>query len=380
MEKITESHLSKFSPWKISTNQMQPNMLLMCKMLLLLLLINGFYSKINDPYIPFLRFLDEFNNFPGLFKLILRAGFIVSGLTLLFNFKPKLSSLVLGIIIITTLLASKPLFRNHIFIVGCVLFLTGLSSNKGIPWLIILQISLVYIGAALNKALQIDWWTGQFMHNWLAIAIENPIYIYISNLLPELWFAKILSWLSILVELTIGVTVLTKKWRMVGVWVMIIFHFAMVTFVVTRFGHFVQDLYIILISFLVWPQNKIIVKFQKNKFEKLAKIIKFLDWDNLYYWTKETIKENNWLEINNNKLKKTNFDAFKALLIYSNGFYILLLAFDFIITYLMHLVNPIIVKASIHLVYCIIIWGLIIAFFPLKLKMSSVQFIKKNLG
>ena len=175
--------LEVFFPWNISNTQMQPNILLMCKMLFVLLVLNGFYSMMNDPFIPFIIWLDHFNNYPELFKYSIRIGFIVFGTLLFINIKPKLSSLVLGLIIVLTLISSKTLFRNHIFIVGCILILAGLSSNKGLPWLIILQISLLYFGASLNKALQMDWWTGQFINNWLGVAVENPIYLFFSELL-----------------------------------------------------------------------------------------------------------------------------------------------------------------------------------------------------
>ncbi len=372
-KEIRSNNISHYFPWKISTSELQPNILLMCKMLIILLLFNGFYFKINDPFLPFIRWFDFFNEYPGIFKNTLRFGFIFFCLMLMINIKTKWSSFVLGIIIILTLLASKPVFRNHLFIVGGVLFLVGLSKPKGLPWLIILQISLVYIGASLNKALQIDWWTGIFMHNWLVEAIENPIYIFISSLLPNLWFAKILSWSSIFVELIIGLAILTKKWRLIGIWMMIIFHFAMFTMLAFRFGHFVQDLFIILIAFLAWPQEKVVVKQYKNS-KLLKNLIRFLDWDNLYIWEKDTKEINSNFESENNEIKDSESKSLVFLLLYTEGFYIFLFIYDYLTMKLIYAVEPLLAKILVHLVFCLVIWYLILLFFTNNLKTKSLIF------
>lgn len=377
-KELEGSNISKYYPWNLSSSELQPNILLMCKMLIALLLFNGFYLKINDPYLPFIRWFDVFNDISGIFKNSLQFGFVLFGFMLFFNIKTKLSSLILGLIVILTLLASKPLFRNHIFIVGCVLFLVGLSKNSGLPWLIILQISLVYIGASLNKALQIDWWTGQFMDNWLRVASDNEIYHYLSSVLPDLWLAKLMSWLSILVELTIGITLLTKKWRVLGIWLMIIFHFAMVTMLALRFGHFVQDLFIILIAFLNWPHEKVVVKYIDNKSILRRRIIRFLDWNKMYLWYVETKNMNGDFDIENYGKYKSNYTSFVFMLLYCEGFYVLLFLFDFVAVKLIEFYEPISIKIFVHLIFCTVIWGLILLFFPISFKNRSKRYVDET--
>ena len=377
---LTLNSYSKFLPWKISSNEMLPNILLMSKLLFILLFLNRFYFKINDPYIPFIRLLDILNNYPNVFKYSLRFGFILFGFMLLFNIKTRLSSLFLGLIIIFTLLASKPLFRNHIFIVGSVLFLVGISNNKTVLKLIILQLSIVYLGASVNKIFEIDWWSGQFMENWLSAAKNNPVYIYISALLPSLVFAKILSWSAIIIEFIIGILLLVKKWRLLGVWLIIIFHFAMFTLVHDKFGHFLQDLFIVLIAFLRWPQEKVQVKIYNGKFINLIRFIKLLDWDILYNWKKSTSNKNTWLEVSSqNKIYK-NANGFKSLLIYSSGFYVALLGIDYFESYLLTLTIVSSLKMLIHVLFCLLIWSLIVALFPYRLKVENgkLSFFKES--
>lgn len=371
------SILSKYSPLKISSSELQPNILLMCKMLITLLLLHGFFLEIKDPYLPYIKWFDIFNSYPGFFKYSLRIGFIIFGLMLFFNFKTKWSSLTLGIIVILTLLSSKPLFRNHIFIAGCILFLVGLSDPKGIPWLIIIQISIVYFGASLNKILQIDWWTGQFMDNWLGVARDNAIYNFMSSLLPNLWLAKFMSWSAIIVEFVIAVSILIKKWRSFGIWLLIVFHFAMFTMLAFRFGHFVQDIFIILIAFLNWPKQKIEIKFN-NKFILLKKIIGFMDWDKLYIWHEGTKDGNNVFESKNSESKSLSFIS---LLMYCEGFYVFLLFFDYLMMKLVYSAEPYFMKILIHSFFSILIWGLILLFIldSIKTKRSlSVIELEKN--
>jgi len=368
---LTLNNYSKFLPWKISSNEMLPNILLMSKILFLLLVLNRFYFKINDPHIPFIRLLDVFNNYPNVFKYSLRFGFILFGFMLLFNIKTRLSSLFLGLIIIITFLASKPLFRNHVFIVGSVLFLVGISNNKTVLKLLILQLSIVYLGASINKMFEIDWWSGQFMDNWLSTAENNPIYIYISALLPTLVFAKILSWSAIIVEFIIGILLLIKKWRLFGVWLLIIFHFTMFTMVHDKFGHFLQGLFIVLIAFIPWPQNKVQVKFNPGKYKNLIFFNKLLDWDGIVNWKKNKANKNNWLEVNYKNKITTNIDGLKSLLIYSSGFYIVLLGIDFFENHLLTLTTNSSLKMLIHLLFCLLMWYLIFAFLPYKLKRKN---------
>jgi len=377
---LTLNNYSKFLPGKISSNEMLPNILLMSKIFFLLLVLNRFYFKINDPYIPFIRLLDIFNNYPNIFKYSLRFGFILFGFMLLFNIKTRLSSLFLGLIIIITLLASKPLFRNHVFIVGSVLFLVGISNNKTVLKLIILQLSIVYLGASINKMFEIDWWSGQFMENWLSTAENNPIYIYISALLPTLVFAKILSWSAIIVEFIIGILLLIKKWRLFGVWLIIIFHFAMFTMVHDKFGHFLQGLFIVLIAFIPWPQEKVQVKLYNGKFNNSLRFIKLLDWDILYNWKKSTSNKNTWLEVSSQNKTYKNANGFKSLLIYSSGFYIVLLGIDYFENHLLTLTTVSSLKMLIHMLFCLLIWSLIIALFPytLKIKNRKLTFLKKS--
>lgn len=356
-----------YNPLKIVQSELPPNLLLMCKLFILLLLTHGFIKSLNDPFIPFIPLLDFFNLYPGVFKITFRAIFIISGLMILFNIKVRYNCIVLGSLIIIGLLASKPLFRNHLFIIGCVILLTGLSNNKEPTKLIVLQLSLLYFSALLSKISDNHWWSGQFMHNWLSNALENPYYLFISEYLPKMWFAKFLSWSSMLIELSIGITILNKKFRKVAIWVIIIFHITLYSFVGTRFGYFMDDIFIILIAFLAWPKSQIKVFYSERIGFIINWFLKIFDRDRIFVFEQSNADKNKWLSIlYEDNRKETNIVALRSLILYNPGFYILIFLIISIITF---------IEMNHYLRYfitLIILWGSIIFFAPFeKLKIKQ---------
>ena len=143
----------------------------------------------------------------------------------------------------------------------------------------------------------------------------------------------------------------------------------------SKFGHFLQDLFIILIAFLVWPKQKIHVKFQSRKL--ILKLIKLLDWSNTFIWETKNVNNNNWLEVKYHDQIKTNRTGVKTILTYSSGFYAMLLFIDIIETYILTLIEISFYRIIIHLIYCIFIWYLIFNFLPVNIVKRKVIFLKK---
>lgn len=348
-----------FELFKFEGTEMQPQLLLMSKLILVLLVAHGFFNYIDDPFIPFVSQLDLFNEMPGLFKNILRIGFILFGILLLFNIRVRIVCIFLGIIIITAIIASKPVFRNHLFIVGCALLLAGLSDREGHPWLINIQLSLVYLGAFVNKILDSDWWNGAFMHNWLQYGRENPIYIEISSILPDYWFALLLSWIAICAELIIGALILSKRWRLFGVWIAIIFHSGLFALIGIRFTHFMDAIFIMFLAFLVWPKRQVIARYKNDTSEWFRRMIRILDWDRKIIWIKSPEIENSWLEMEYDKTYKKNEFALRSLLLYSTGFYVLLFILNLIFVFL---IDHRFISYAFSMFF---LWGFIIFFLPI---------------
>lgn len=322
MLKFQDSFFSRL--FKVYGTSMTPNLLLMCKILLAMLVAHGFFSYLNDPFVPFIAALDEFNKIPFVFEYLLKSVFIVSSILLLFNIRVRTMAVVLGITIIITLLASKTVFRNHLFIVGCMLFLSGLSQKNKTPWLLYFQLSLIYFGALTNKMMEIDWWTGQFMHNWLGEALKNEVYLSVSEILPDRLLAKLISYSAMLSELTIGICLLFPRFRFFGVGLIFVFHILLFTFTGETFGFFMENVLIILIAFLVWPKEPVIVKYRSIQFASFFKLWRIVDWDKRFIFQYDQ-SLNSQLELNSETKTYKNKVAFVYMLIYNANFFVTLI-------------------------------------------------------
>lgn len=341
--------------------KLHPNILLMCKLLVLLITAHHFIYKISDPFIPFIPALDELNNYPNVFKFTLRTLFIISALALMFNIKVRTATLTAGSIVIISILASKPMFYNHTFICGCALFLAGLTNAKDSPYLLILQLSLVYFGASINKFLDTDWWSGAFMDTWLGTARENPVYLYFRKALPELVLAKLLSYIAMFTEFAIAILILFKRTRHLTLWFIIIFHTTLFTLTSFRFGHFIESLAIVLLAFLSIPKEQLIIHYNPSK-KQIKSFFKFLDRDKKQLWSISESNTINWLTLNiKNKGVLHNHTALKEILLSTPNFFMLIFLID--IALYIFLYNH---RTTLFISNTIFVWSMILYFLPVK--------------
>jgi hypothetical protein len=359
LEKISFLFNYRYSPLNFNVDGMQVNILLMCKLLFALLCVNGFIGYIEDPYIPFIVFLDVFNDYPGIFITLMKSLIVGTGVFLFFNYRVRFMSILLGLSVIIILLSSKSLFRNHLFICGCVFLLAGLTNKEDAPWLLYVQLSLVYFGAVLNKVFQLDWWTGQFMYNWLFNARENETMIFLSNFVPALTMAKILSWSSLLIETSIAILILIKKLRVYAVWFILVFHTLLYTLTAFRFGHFYEDIVIIALIFLNWPKNELLLK-SKYKFFSELKTYGLLP----YVAVENSSNESASLFVQAESMSYYNWNAIRKLLLYNTNFYLVLFFIDILIRYLFN-------GFLMDLFHIGLVWVFVIFFFPLLKKQIS---------
>lgn len=308
--------------------KLHPNVLLMCKMFVYLITAHHIFFKISDPFIPFIPSLDYFHNYPNLFKYTLRTIYVISAFALVFNIKVRLASAITGMVVILSILASKPLFFNHTFICGCALFLAGLTNDKDPPYLLIVQLSLVYFGASINKFFDVDWWTGDFMDNWLGNARQNPVYLFFADLFPSLVFAKFLSYIAMFTEFVIAVTILFNKTRRLTVWFIIIFHTLLFTLTSFRFGHFIESLAIVLLAFIAIPKEPLLIQYNAKGKAVLRSFFIFLDQDHKQRWTSMNLNDSNWLKLTVHNKTITNHMALKNIILYTPNFFTLLMLLD----------------------------------------------------
>lgn len=350
--------MSAYFPWYCQSREMRTNLLVMCKMLFLLLVFNGFYGYITDPFIPHIRILDNFNAVPGLFEWSLKTLFLFGGIGLLCNIRVRAMAILLGVSVLLFLLASKPAFRNHIFICGCIFVLCGLMKKEQYPWLLICQFSLVYFAAALNKIWQPDWWNGHFMHNMLLNAFGNPYYEWTYEIFPERLLARFISWGSIATELGISVMLLFKKWHRTAFWAILLFHVGMFSATAFRFGHFFEDALIYLLAFNAWPEKEIAVWLNPKRGTWKRKVLSFLNWNRQFQFRETSLEARNWLQIRLLGSEQTNARALGSLLLYTPATYFLLLFFDSMIQFLFHLwFDPRPARMGLYAITLAWLWG-----------------------
>jgi len=321
-------------PWYCQSPEMRTNLLIMCKMLWLLLVINGIWGYFSDPFIPFIRLLDFFHSFPGVFEGVLKMAFLVGGLGLLFNFRVRTMALILGMGIFLFLLGSKPAFRNHLFICACAFILCGLTDKKQEPRLLYAQLGLVYFGAGLNKIWQLDWWNGQFMHNWLLNARENTIYKSIHDLFAPHLADHLFSLGSLGIELGIAYILLFKKRHAAVVWIIVVFHTILYTITGFRFGHFFEDIVIYLLVFLVIPEKPLVIWPRATRNSPFGILLRRMNWNRQFHFNQTPPDTSHWLCLSYAGQSYFNTQALGKLILYSPATYFgLLLADTFVRAY-----------------------------------------------
>ncbi len=270
-------------PWRVTGTEMPPPLLLMSKLLFLVLLFGGFRGKFDAPFLPFVPVLDIFRQWPWFYRHGLEGLFLAAGGLLWLNIRPRATCVLLGSVVILVLVGSKPLFRNHVFLVGCLFLLAGLTRPGGPPVLLYVQLSLLYLGAFLNKILLVDWLDGRFMDNFLANARENSVYLGLIEIIPRMWVANLLGWGSMFVELIIGLFFLFAKTRSAAVWIAVLFHFGMFVFLLGEtFGHFFEDMLLAVLVVLAWPEKPAALYPRLLPFGISKLGVRLLDWDRTF--------------------------------------------------------------------------------------------------
>ena len=338
--------LQNHYPWYCQSPQMQTNLLIMCKLLWLLLFINGIWGYFSDPFIPFWRWLDVFRLYPGLFEGFLKVLFLSCGLGLLFNCRVREMSLILGLGLFLFLLSSKPVFRNHLFICACAFLLCGLSKKHQEPWLLYAQLSLIYFGAALNKIWQQDWWNGRFMHNWLLNARESTVYENIHNLLPAHVADYLFSWGALGVEISIALMLLSRKRRFSAMWIILVFHTTLYTITGFRFGHFFEDIVIYLLVFLVIPEEPLEISFRAGRRSLVAILLGFMDWNRQFRLNSMQSDGVHWIKLSYAGQSTYDARAIGKIIMFSPATYFALLLGDTFVRALFSITGEHIVTAT----------------------------------
>jgi predicted DCC family thiol-disulfide oxidoreductase YuxK len=245
---------ASLNPLRSDGAALPPNLLLMAKLIALTLLLTNHVRLLPDPFLPFIPGLDRL---PGpTFRLVLQTVFVGSAVALLFNRAVRASSLVLGLTILLAVGSSKAYYGNNKFFCGAMLLLAGLHVPGRSPWLLRLQLVIVYLGAGLNKLLDPDWQSGLFFHHWAGERLQHSLYLTLAPSLPPLALAKFFCWTTIAAELGIALALVIPRWYGIGIWGNILFQSALMFFTGTTFTMFFYAMTAASLAFVDWPIPK----------------------------------------------------------------------------------------------------------------------------
>jgi hypothetical protein len=116
--------------------------------------------------------------------------------------------------------------NNRIFF-ATFLVLIGLHDAKLREWPLRIQLALVYGGAAINKSLEADWWSGRFFDTLMLDAFSMGWYEQIVMQFPGFPVGRVLGVATILTEASIGALILLSRGGRLGILLILGFHVTM---------------------------------------------------------------------------------------------------------------------------------------------------------
>jgi len=226
----------------------------MAKLIALSILLTSEWRALPDAFLPFVPFFDLFHH-TAVFRWVLKIALLGSVAALLFNRWVRTACTVAGSVFLIGMLASQPYFTNNRMFTGCILFILGLYEPRREPWLLRLQIVLVYIGASLNKLLDAYWRNGQFFQYWSGIYVKEPLYFWAASLLPEKAMALLMSWSTMVIECLLALGFFVRRFWAKAIWLGLLFHAASVFLTSRTFGIFICVIPASYLAFAVWPEE-----------------------------------------------------------------------------------------------------------------------------
>lgn len=245
-----------WNPFRVSGTALPPNVLLMAKLIAIALLFTNHVKQLPDPFLPFIPGLDRVMD-GHIFQTALQSIFVTAAVALLFNRSVRASSLILGGCMLLGVFASRAYYGNNKTFCALALIFAGLHVRGQQPFTIRWQMAIVYFGAGLNKALDPDWHSGQFFDHWATNRLHQPVYIWLSSLMPALMMGKLMCWMTIVFELSTSLFMLIPAMNLYGVCISALLQSGFLLFTGDTFNMFFFGMQAALFSFLRWPSKQL---------------------------------------------------------------------------------------------------------------------------
>jgi len=268
------------------------------------------------PFLPFIESIDSLRGFPTLFKL-LDWLYWISMVMVFAGIRLRTFSLILGCLIFFSILGSKLQFSNSLLYSGCIFFLIGLY-KPGLEWIFNVQIALLYLGAGLNKLLDPDWISGHYFDFFFTEPYPNQLYLSLSKQLPSMLLATLVSFFTILAELSLGIWALIGKKRLLLVFLIHGFHLSMLLLTSGALSYIFYFLMAVS-SYLILPwAEKKGTEIQYPANSKVFQLLKLTDTAQFFTYTPLFVEKRQRLTVQKIKLE---FIFFFRTLIYHKVFF-----------------------------------------------------------
>jgi len=321
-----------WNPLRCGGTGLPTHLVALAKVLILCELWTNQVAGLPDRFLPFLPLFEHLGP-PEVFQRTLQALFLVASFGVLFNRRVQASCLLFGLVIVTAMLSSRTHFGNNRFYVGCLLFLIGLYTPKFGPRLIQLQVVILYFGAALNKILLPDWWSGQFFENWVKV-LDQQTFMRAAAWLPPLMLSKLAGWFTMAAESALAVGLLVRRWNPWAIWLGIFLYAGMLWFTGSTFTLFFYAGIAAFLAFVDWPKPPLTVLYDGDCgfCEKTKNLFARFDLEGTFEWVPFQ-KARNLHGISTDALKErlhfvakgkiyAGYRAFKMMLLYNPLFYL----------------------------------------------------------
>jgi len=321
-----------WNPLRCDGTPLPPNLLLMAKLLALCLLLTNHVLLLPHPSLPFLPWLEQV---PGpAFRFALQVGLVVSAFSILFNRAVRISCLALGLTMLLALASSRAYYGNSKFLCGAVLSLAALQLPGRSPWLLRLMLVALYLGAGLDKLVDPQWLSGESFHEWAESKILLPLYHALAPSPLPLPLVRLISGLTILIELGLVATFLIRPLFELGIWGNLVFRFGLLVLTCSSFTMYYYAPLAASLAFVYWPEERPVVLYDGNcgfcqwiqRWWERLDFERFLEWVPIqagasarFGIAEGALQEHLHLVVGEDVL--TGFAAFKRMILYSPLFY-----------------------------------------------------------
>jgi predicted DCC family thiol-disulfide oxidoreductase YuxK len=177
---------------------------------------------------------------------------------ILFNVRPRLACLVLGLAEMLTVFWNQAAYENNIVFSSAVFLMIGLY-ERGPVFLLRWLVVICYFGAALDKALSPDWRSGAFFETWAGEILKDPGYRWLAATQPYLTVARWLSWATILTEFALMIGFAFRRTTRYAIPVALAFHLPLTLLTGNPFGLYTATMCITLLALVEWPSRGLVI-------------------------------------------------------------------------------------------------------------------------